>query len=77
MPGACVALPLKRWWNGLTYLRLKPDGHLGFTAVTFFTVLPLMQAIVIFLGVGLGVGVTIVDVVGDGAGSTLDLLDSH
>jgi hypothetical protein len=50
---------------------------LGFSAVIFFTVFPLMQAIVIFFCVGLGVGVAVADGVGDGAGSTLDLLDSH
>jgi hypothetical protein len=34
------------------YFFLYPAGHFGFTAVTFFIVLPLRQVIVIFLGAG-------------------------
>jgi hypothetical protein len=47
------------------YLFLYPVGHLGFTAVTFFVVLPLTQVIEVFFaaagfvaaGVWAGVGV--------------------
>ena len=46
----------------LAHFFLKPTGHTGFTAVTFRTVLPFTQVIVVFfatvaLGVGVGVGV--------------------
>jgi hypothetical protein len=53
---------------------------LGFSAVIFFTVFPLMQVIVVFFGVGVavvdgvGVGVTLT---GGNTGSSLDLLASH
>ena len=69
-PVSCYTHGLKR---GVNYLRLKPDGHLGFIAVTFFTVFPLTHVIVIFFCVG----VAVVDGVEDGVGSTLDLLASH
>jgi hypothetical protein len=48
------------------YLFLYPAGHLGFTSVTFFDVLPFTQVILVFLGaeaiavvVAAGVGVAL------------------
>jgi hypothetical protein len=32
------------------YFFLYPEGHFGFTAVTFLVVLPLTQVIVVFFG---------------------------
>ena len=46
----------------LAYFFLKPAGHFGLTAFTFFITLPLAQVIVFWTGTGLivavGVGVT-------------------
>jgi hypothetical protein len=50
---------------------LYPDGHLGFTAVTFFDVFPLTQVIVVFLSaIGAAIGVGIADVAGFGAATS-------
>jgi hypothetical protein len=48
----------------MTYLFLYPVGHLGFTAVTFFEVLPLTQVMeVILLTIGAAEGSGLGDVV--------------
>jgi hypothetical protein len=46
MSGGCFVLPIN-------YFFLYPEGHTGFTAVTFLTNLPLTQVMVIFLATGL------------------------
>jgi hypothetical protein len=52
----------------VTHLFLNPAGHTGFTAVTFRTVLPFTQVMVVrFAAVALGVGVG----VGVGVGSSV------
>jgi len=50
-----------------SYLFLYPLGHFGFTALTFLTLLPLTQVIVVFLATAtlVGTGEAIVGV-GDG-----------
>ena len=57
----------------MTYLFLYPVGHLGFTAVTFFVVLPLMQVIEVFFaaaGETTGFGVADADAAGFGAATS-------
>jgi hypothetical protein len=59
--------------SDLVHLFLKPTGHTGFTAVTFRTVLPFTQVIVVrfatvALGVGVGVGVGVGSAVTTGVG---------
>jgi hypothetical protein len=52
------------------YFFLYPDGHFGFTAVTFLVVLPLTQVIEVFLaatGLADAVGVGVADGVGTAA----------
>ena len=55
----------------ITYFFLYPDGHLGFTAVTFLVVLPFTQVIEVFLSaIGAAIGVGIADVAGFGAATS-------
>ena len=52
------------------YFFLYPVGHFGFTAVTFFVILPLTHEIVDFFTTGeaVEVGVGKMDILGDGLG---------
>jgi hypothetical protein len=71
MPNDTTAVATALWTTPelISHLFLYPFGHLGFTAVIFFTVLPLTQMIELFFGVAF--------VVGDGAGSSLVLFACH
>ena len=51
---ASVRMAVAKRKCGSTYFFLYPDGHFGFTAVTFLLVLPLTQVIVVFFGVTTG-----------------------
>ena len=49
-----MAVAKGTWKFGSAYFFLYPEGHFGFTAVTFLVVLPLMQVIVVFFGATTG-----------------------
>jgi hypothetical protein len=56
-------------FSDLVHFFLKPAGHAGFTAVTFRTVLPFTQVMVVrFTTVGFGVGFAVTTSTGVGVG---------